>query len=204
MEQETSKKGQEIHLPAKRNCAIMGETMRVFYRVTRGNGGSRREKVEERAKALGELLARLGQDPETKVERDKSGRLYFPDKAPFDLSVTHAEPFTAYAVGEARVGIDMEDPARVRHPKRMAARFFTEAEQAYVMNAPDPCAAFCLIWTKKEALAKYLGKGLANTYHICTFSPPEDVAFYSREIEVEGRVFSLSLCVPAGTEISEG
>lgn len=177
--------------------------MRVFYRLVRGEFRTRREKVESRTKVLRELLESLGQDPATPVERDGFGRLHFPDRSSLDLSLSHAGPFTAYAVGEVRVGIDLEDPLRVRHPERIAARFFTEAERAFVASAEDPCAAVCLIWTKKEALAKYLGKGLAATYRSCTFSPPVDVEFYSRTVELDGRLFSLSVCVPAGTEICE-
>ena len=177
--------------------------MRVFYRLVRGEAGSRREREESRTKVLRELLECLGQDPETPVERDGLGRLHFPDKSALDLSLSHVGDFTVYAVGNARVGIDMEDPLRVRHPKHIAARFFTEAEQAFVEAAEDPTAAFCLIWTKKEALAKYLGKGLAATYHNCTFSPPVDVEIHSRAVEVDGRLFYLSICAPSGTEIRE-
>ena len=97
--------------------------MKIYYTILKGGTESRRDKVENRAMAVSSLLEQLGHDSRLPIASDSMGRPHFPNSSHLDLSISHAAPFTAYAVGEGRVGIDLEKVSRIPHAARIAARF---------------------------------------------------------------------------------
>lgn len=77
------------------------------------------------------------------------------------FSVSHSGRMAAIAVDESEIGLDIEqipDHSRLK----IADRFYHPAEQKYVKEAVDPCRAFCEIWTRKEAVLKMTGEGIAT------------------------------------------
>ena len=81
------------------------------------------------------------------------------------FNVSHATDLSLVAVGcDLEIGIDVE----VAHQKvdflDLAVRFFPAAEAAAIAAAPhdDGLAAFLAAWTRKEAMAKAAGDGIAE------------------------------------------
>lgn len=93
-----------------------------------------------------------------KIMREESGKpCFFGEKMPFSLS--HSGAYAACVLGtetDNALGLDIQEPREVRDGT--AGRFFSGAEQAQLRAGED----FCLIWSRKESLAKYLGSGLGG------------------------------------------
>jgi 4'-phosphopantetheinyl transferase superfamily len=93
-------------------------------------------------------------------ERDGHGRPYVPDDPELRLSVSHAGDVVLVALARgSRVGVDVE-AVRERGIARLPAHALTERElEAF---ACDPSLElFLSYWTRKEALLKAAGVGLA-------------------------------------------
>lgn len=88
--------------------------------------------------------------------RDENGKPYFiGERIPFCLS--HSGKYAACVLAEKpdqELGLDIQEPRTVRDG--VTARFFSEGENEQVRAGVDPC----LIWSRKESLAKYRGSGL--------------------------------------------
>ena len=77
--------------------------------------------------------------------------------APF-FSLAHTDKAAVCAVSDSDVGVDCE---RIKKPDmRVAKRFFTESELAYV-NGGDVPERFFAVWTAKESYVKANGMGLS-------------------------------------------
>ena len=92
-------------------------------------------------------------DPEN-LRRDPGGKPYW-EGCHFNLS--HSGPWVALAVGEERVGVDVECFRESRNVEALAKRYFTPEEQAFVGSSQG---RFLEIWTAKEARLKWEGTGL--------------------------------------------
>ncbi len=116
------------------------------------------KRVKQRLAAL-ELLARTltlaGIDPKSvTLTRNERGRPSVANKSEIDFSLSHTETAVACAVmiGEnARVGVDIEEEQTDHRSARVIKRFFSEEEAARAERE-----GFAAVWTKKEALFKYL------------------------------------------------
>jgi 4'-phosphopantetheinyl transferase len=85
-------------------------------------------------------------------------------EAGLDYSVTHTGELLLLAyVTHGLVGIDVEAADRRIGTARLARYALTPAEAALVSAAPraNQAAVFCRLWTRKEALVKLTGHGLA-------------------------------------------
>lgn len=89
----------------------------------------------------------------------KGGKPYFADSS-VQFSLSHSAPLLALAASKnTPVGLDIE---KIRpHGAGFAARWFSAEEQALIAKANDRDAALVTLWTKKEAVAKCSGRGLA-------------------------------------------
>ena len=175
--------------------------MTVYYTVARREQNTRAAKDEHRARIFPQLLEKLEVAPHQELKRDENGRLFLPNSPTIDINLSHADPYTAYAAGDTRVGIDIECPDRIRDPEKLARRYFTDAEQRQIETAADPRIATCEIWTKKEALAKYIGTGLAKNIHLDTTTPPNETIFHTFPTTFGTRLYLLTLCTPKNAKI---
>ena len=85
------------------------------------------------------------------------------EKLPYPaLCVSGARKVQLFA-GEHRVGIDAENLSRIATVRvcPLADRWFSEREQDLFFSDPTD-RTFLRIWTRKEALAKWLGTGLSG------------------------------------------
>lgn len=87
------------------------------------------------------------------------------DAPSLQFSVSHSggQVLLAFA-GQARVGVDIERVRTSAGSDAIARRFFTAGEQAELaaLAGPDRLEAFFACWTRKEALLKAVGLGIAR------------------------------------------
>jgi 4'-phosphopantetheinyl transferase len=126
----------------------------------------RRASRERLREVLG---AHLGMDPgEIPLREEASGRPVL-DGGPA-ISHSHSGEWTLVAVSHGRrVGVDVERVRAGFPVDRFARRFFSSREQAALgrLSAADREDAFFALWTRKEALLKATGEGLAGGLEDC-------------------------------------
>lgn len=126
------------------------------------------------------------------VEKNAHGKPRIVGREDFHYNLSHAGNWVVIAYGPEEVGIDIEKISWDAGKERLARRFFTENEQAYVFReeAHQP-QRFFQIWTGKESYLKYLGTGLSkalDSFDVLAMNAP-----LCRRIPfAEG--YSLSLC----------
>ncbi|WP_344233086.1 4'-phosphopantetheinyl transferase family protein [Kribbella hippodromi] len=88
---------------------------------------------------------------------DEAGR---PHIAGLAVSLTYTEHWVVVAASrQGPIGVDLEE-VRPREFHRLAGRWFTPQERAWLRDQPDQLTAFLHLWTAKEAVGKALGLGL--------------------------------------------
>jgi len=140
-----------------------------------------------RGKDLTDALIRdcLGRE-DAVIERTDKGKPYVrltdddPCGAPF-ISVSHSEDLFALLVSDREAGLDIQHTRNAK-TNRIAARYFTaeEAEQAAADGASN---RFFEIWTRKEALSKYVGTGLEHIMQKEQVLDRDDVRFTDLRLE---------------------
>lgn len=110
------------------------------------------------------LLARaVGAEPDALVMTaglNSKPKLSPPSEVRFNLSHSGDRVLVAWSL-DVEVGADIERIKPGIAFEGIAQRFFTEQEVAWMHAAPEPDTAFTCIWTRKEALIKAWGDGLA-------------------------------------------
>ncbi len=126
------------------------------------SGGNEQAQLERicAVHLLCKLLETCGLGKEHTIVRDKNGRPYFSDMPAIDFNISHSGGMCACIIGDSRVGIDIQEVVPSIDIRRLSGRFFTKDEQAAIRRAIVRSHAFFSLWTKKEALGKYLGDGL--------------------------------------------
>ncbi len=108
-----------------------------------------------------QLAERLGmQRSEVLYCRNDYGKPVIANIDDLQFSVSHSEGMIAFAESDRPIGIDIQHIST--EPRSYAMRFFTEDEQRYIANSPEPHIAFFEVWTAKEAYVKLLGTGLST------------------------------------------
>lgn len=75
------------------------------------------------------------------------------------FSLSHCKSAVACAVSRGEIGIDVET---VRDfDEKVATRFLNEAKRPLLNSVPADKELFFELWTKKEAISKFEGKGLS-------------------------------------------
>jgi 4'-phosphopantetheinyl transferase len=128
----------------------------------------RRRYVVARAR-LRELLAeRLGVPPESiELVHGREGKPALAErfaKSGWRFNVSHCGDLAVYAFSRAgEVGVDVEALHAIAEADAIAGRFFAPAERRALrsLEKEERNTGFLRLWTRKEALAKGLGAGLA-------------------------------------------
>ena len=152
---------------------------------------SRLNKKRNEALRLASLCA-LSLIPENMLchlEYTKSGIPYF-NSINSNISISHSSTYCAVAISDLKIGIDVEDTNSEADYTKYK-RFFTENEQKIVGDATSSLE----IWTKKEALFKYLKNDDINFISLDTTQT--DVNFKS--INLDSAI--LTLCTEKEDQI---
>lgn len=124
---------------------------------------SRNVFVQARA-AMRQILARyLNTKPEDLTfSSGKHGKLFLEQK-PLQFNLSHSGDIALLAVTrDIDVGVDIERIDPTRAGDAIVRRYFSTRERdAFAVVDEDRTSAFFRIWTRKEAVIKMLGEGLA-------------------------------------------
>jgi phosphopantetheinyl transferase len=107
--------------------------------------------------------------------RTDAGKPYY-KTLPLEVSVSHTGRLFAALITEQKtgsIGLDVQY-MRTVDLNGIAQRFFTEDECAYVEKTGEE--GFYRIWTRKEALTKYLGLPLARTLKSASLAAADGLA----------------------------
>jgi phosphopantetheinyl transferase len=99
-------------------------------------------------------------EPFSKIQilRRESGEPRIVGYPDLHVSITHSGNLAVAVVGERQLGIDLEQ-LDVR-PDSLVRFFFSPSEQEWIRQIPSESSLRCnLLWTRKEAVSKLLGKG---------------------------------------------
>ena len=113
---------------------------------------------------LEHLLVQHGIDTNTvdlTIVRDENGKPHF-ISCPLHFSISHSDTLAAVVLSDKNVGIDLEFIDSSRDILAISKRFFAPEEHSAICESKYPIEDFFALWTKKEALSKLLGKGLAS------------------------------------------
>ena len=124
------------------------------------------------------------------LDYTESGRPFFAT-LDADISISHSKEYASVAISTSKnelVGIDIEDNSSLSNS---LIRFFTENERIVAENGASPIA----IWTKKEALFKYLKND--DIPFISLDSTTADAKFTSVQMDNS----TLTVCTSQDTKI---
>jgi 4'-phosphopantetheinyl transferase len=111
--------------------------------------------------------------PTMRHARDAQGRPFVPGRDDLGVSVSHAGDLTLVAIGvRCRVGVDVE-PISKRGLERLRYHALTGAELLELEGHDPECQTEVLLgyWTRKEALLKAVGVGLAVEPRLIDLAP---------------------------------
>ena len=119
---------------------------------------------------------------------------YVKDCGDLFFSVSHCESCVAIAVDETEVGLDAEQ-IRTKDIDKLARRFFSSGEQAYIESSADKPFAFTEIWTRKEAYLKCRGTGIS--VDLSAFDTASDeLSKFLHTVSLGGYILSVCSATP--------
>lgn len=133
------------------------------------------------------------------IRRTPEGKPYFHAPHAPAFSLTHIKDVSVAALAdrdEGNIGIDAEELRPYDRKGKIAARFFTEAEQAMLADT-DTDEVFFKLWTAKEATVKMNGLTLAT--HL---SNETESASYTRHFRITENGRAAILCLAAEKPIT--
>ncbi len=135
--------------------------------------------------ALRALLGRLLQTEPSEVEiaTHEHGKPFLPRHPELFFNISHSRTLALIAMARHPVGVDVEYLQRPVDFAAVMRRFFSAAERAEwsEFSVPTPQQAFFRGWTRKEAILKATGEGIAGLGHtVISFKPDEPQALHER------------------------
>jgi len=92
------------------------------------------------------------------ILRRESGEPRLVERSDLHVSITHSGNLAVAVVGDHPLGVDLEQLEN--RPDSLVRFFFSPSEQDWIRQIPSDSFLRCnLLWTRKEAVSKLLGKG---------------------------------------------
>ena len=107
---------------------------------------------------------------DVKIAYGAHGKPYVKDRPEIHFNLSHSGDYVLATFGPVELGCDIQVIGEAHRNDRIAARFFTEAEQKALAEGMD----FYRIWARKESYIKCIGDGMARDLR--SFSVVEDFA----------------------------
>jgi 4'-phosphopantetheinyl transferase len=121
--------------------------------------------------------------------------------AQMHFNISHSGEWVLVAFAKEELGIDIEKIDTDFAYEDILPDHFSEAEQAFVLSAADPTAAFYYLWTRKEALTKAWGTGLQeNLKQVAVLDEDSLMEMNNKSWKLES--FHLSAFYPAAIAFS--
>ena len=139
-------------------------------------------------------LSLLSDEQRADLSYTKNGAPFF-NNLDQDISISHSQNYTAVAISTSKnekIGVDIEESSSVTP----STRFFTENEKQTVTNT----LKFLEIWTKKEALFKFLKNDPTPFIKLDSTTPEKYGASFST-VKINDCVITICKEKPAQIEI---
>ncbi len=130
---------------------------------------------------LGQMLATS--PAKVEIATHEHGKPYLPAHPELFFNISHSRDIALIAFAREAVGIDVEYAGRQVDYAAVMRRFFSESERQEwaKYSQPTPQQAFFRGWTRKEAVLKATGEGIAGLGHtVISFRPDEPRALHAR------------------------
>ncbi len=130
------------------------------------------------------------------IKHGKFGKPFCPE-LPVFFSISHSGNFSACAICEEEIGLDIQKPSAYK--ENLVKHHFTKSEREYIENSVNKDKAFIKLWTMKESYIKAIGTGLHTTLE--SFSVWPEAAVNSDSLGTYGiwsdyiEDYSFSVCV---------
>ena len=173
------------------------------------------QNPDRATQSLGALLAlqQICGESVYPIRRTPEGKPYFHAPHAPAFSLAHIKDLSVAALAdrdEGDVGIDAEALRSYDRKEKIAARFFTESEQA-MLTATNTDEVFFKLWTAKEATVKmngftlsaHLANEMANASHIRHFRITENDRTAILCLAAEKPIMHLEWLVPPTITIQE-
>lgn len=126
---------------------------------------------------LRQLLAERLQQPASELHfgQGEHGKPRLQDDA-WHFNLSHSGPWLVLALSaQGPLGVDLELGMRRRSPLPLARRFYAKSEYSWLIQLPDTQqeSAFYRLWSRKEAVLKAHGGGIAAGLEKICFLPEE-------------------------------
>ncbi len=159
---------------------------------------------------LAGCLDEIGIEKMPMVGKGDFGKPYFPEYPRLTFNISHSgfAAVCAFGVNVGEIGIDLEYIEREGFTskfERIAPRLFSESEIEEIRGSADGAAEFYRIWTAREAMAKYTGRGISEILEkrreASKNAEESDGKIYSSVIKIGGLEYAISLAV--GEKVAE-
>ncbi len=137
-------------------------------------------------------LSLLNDEQRADLKYTENGNPFF-NKLNQDISISHSKNYTAVAISTSKsekIGVDIEDTSNVNP----ATRFLTENEKQVVTDT----LKFLEIWTKKEALFKFLKNDSTPFVQLDSTKPEKHSASFST---AQVNDYVITICKEKSSEI---
>lgn len=105
------------------------------------------------------------------------------------FSLSHSERCVAIAIDDTEIGVDVEK-IRTKDIEKLAERFFSFGEIAYIAQSSDKPIAFTEVWTRKEAYLKCKGTGIAEDLSAFDTTSPQ-MSGYIHTVPLDDYILSV-------------
>lgn len=118
---------------------------------------------------LRQVLSRYISDNDLIIERGEFGKPTLRDFQELHFNVSHSGEKLFIAISDTPVGIDVEQIKPRRSLDGLVKKCFALSEQNYWFDLPEneKLAVFYDFWTRKEAVVKGIGRGIALGLNHC-------------------------------------
>ena len=105
------------------------------------------------------ILYKSGKGEKLTFTYGSNGKPYLKDKRAF-FNISHSGDYVVCSVSESEIGCDVQTVTK--YNPRIAARFFTEKEDAFLLKSENQPEDFTRLWTLKESVLKKTGEGITG------------------------------------------
>lgn len=134
--------------------------MNIYIRLGKFEASSSEELIRKALKDYNDeqkLGLSFEEIEKEEILRTEKGKPYLKNIS-LDFSVSHSGKAWVCALGNCKVGIDIQ-MAKDAKTIEVAKRFFTKEEADFITG--NDSKSFFQIWTRKEAFVKYIGEGIS-------------------------------------------
>lgn len=108
---------------------------------------------------LSYILFKMGMDKKLTFTYGENEKPYLKNRTAF-FNISHSGDYVICSVSESEVGCDVQKITEYK--EKIAKRFFTVEEKAFLDKSDTPDEHFTKLWTMKESVLKKTGEGITG------------------------------------------